>query len=150
VERQRWLATGLAAYVVLLAIALLAPTSAVQSEMASWVARLGTAVGFAPETATQSRAEFICNALILMPVSALGSLVWPRTSWRLWTAYAFVASCCVELVQGVILPGRTLDTDDVVANTLGGLGGALVVLVCRLATGERRQELHGRARLDED
>jgi hypothetical protein len=149
---RRWLATALAAYGVLLAVALLAPSSTTQSEMASWVVRLGTSVGFSPETATQARAEFLCNVAILAPVTALGSLLWPAVGWRAWTAYAFVASCGVESVQGLLLPGRTLATDDVVANTLGALGGALVVLVWwRLsATGERRQELHGRAGLDQD
>jgi glycopeptide antibiotics resistance protein len=95
--------------------------------MATWVVDLGTTLGFSPETANQSRAELLCNALILMPVSALGSLVWPRTTWRDWTAYSFVIAGTVELVQGLLLPERTASFDDVVANTLGGLGGAVVV-----------------------
>jgi hypothetical protein len=122
---------ALAVYVVALAVALLAPTSGTQSEMASWVADLGRALGLDAETATQDRAEFLCNALILAPVSALGSLAWPRTTWRDWTAWTFVAALLVELVQGLLLDSRTASWVDVAANTLGGLIGAVVVAAIR-------------------
>jgi glycopeptide antibiotics resistance protein len=129
---RRWLVVALLVYVVLLAIALLAPTSGTQSEMASWLRDLGLSLGFTEQIATQGRAEFLCNALILMPASALASLLWPRTTWRDWTAYTFVAAALVELTQGLFLPGRTASQSDVVANTLGGLAGALVVDVAWL------------------
>jgi glycopeptide antibiotics resistance protein len=122
---------ALAIYSCALAIALLAPTSGTQSGMASWVSDLGVWVGFSAETASQSRAEFLCNAAILAPVSALGSLIWTRTTWRDWTAYAFVIACGVELTQGALLPDRTASQVDIVANTLGGLAGAVVVLAAR-------------------
>jgi glycopeptide antibiotics resistance protein len=150
--RRRWVVVGLVVYTGLLAVALLAPTSGTQSSMASVVVDLGTSLGISPERATQERAEFVCNALILMPVSALGSLLWRRTTWRDWTAYAFVLATAIEATQGLVLSQRTASTVDVVANTLGGLGGALVVTLGRRVSpaGERRQELDARARLDED
>ena len=126
-QARRRLVVALLVYVVLLAVALLAPTSGTQSEMASWLRDLGIRLGFSEQTATQDRAEFLCNALILMPASALAALLWPRTTWRDWTAYTFVAAALVELTQGLLLPGRTASQADVVANTLGGLAGALVV-----------------------
>lgn len=131
---RRGLQLALVVYSVLLAIALLAPTSGTQSGMASWVSDLGAWVGFSPETANQARAEFLCNAAILAPVSALGSLIWPRTTWRDWTAYAFAIAVLVELIQGLLLPGRTASDVDIVANTLGGLLGALAVWVWRRLT----------------
>jgi glycopeptide antibiotics resistance protein len=79
----------------------------------------------------------VCNALILMPVSAMGSVIWPLTTWRDWTAYAFVISGLVELIQGLVLPHRTATFVDVVANTLGGLGGAVAVLALRRLRGRR-------------
>ena len=89
--------------------------------------------------------ESVSDAAILAPVSALGSLIWARTTWRDWTAYAFVIACGVELTQGAVLPHRTASQVDIVANTLGGLVGAVVVLAARgSAAGERRQELHRR------
>ena len=135
---RRLLAGALVVYSVVLAIALLAPTSGTQSEMASWVSDVGIRLGFSPETASQERAEFLCNAAILAPVSALGSLVWPRTTWRDWTAYVFVIASAVELVQGVVLASRTASWSDVGANTLGGLLGAVAVLVIRQLSRPRR------------
>jgi hypothetical protein len=122
---------ALAAYSAALAVVLLAPTSGNQSEAASWLGDLGAWVGLPDRFVTQSRVEFVCNALILMPLSALGCLIWPRVRWRDWTAYSFVIACAVELTQGLLLPDRTVATVDVVANTLGGLGGAVVVAVAR-------------------
>ncbi|GAA4708298.1 VanZ family protein [Nocardioides conyzicola] len=127
----RTLSIVLAAYSALLAVALLAPTSGNQSEMASWVSDLGVWVGFSPETASQERAEFLCNIAILAPVSALGSLIWPRTTWRDWTAYTLLIAVLVELTQGLLLGSRTASNADIVANTLGGLVGAVVVLAGR-------------------
>lgn len=99
-ERRRALAIALAAYSVVLAVVLLAPTSSHQSEAASWLGDVGSWFGVPERFRTQSRVEFVCNALILMPV---------------------------ELTQGLVLPHRTVATADVVANTLGGSGGALAV-----------------------
>jgi glycopeptide antibiotics resistance protein len=135
---RRLLVGALVVYSVALAVALLAPTSGTQSTMAFRVTELGTWIGFSPETASQERAELLCNAAILAPVSALGSLVWPRTTWRDWTAYVFVISGAVELVQGLVLSGRTASWVDIAANTLGGLIGAVVVLVGRRLNRLRR------------
>jgi glycopeptide antibiotics resistance protein len=132
-----WLVGALAVYSVLLAVALLAPTSGTQSTMASWVVDLGTWVGFSDELASQERAEFLCNAAILAPVAALGSLLWASTTWRDWTAYVFVIASTVELFQGVVLSSRTASYVDIVANTLGGLIGAVGVLVGRRLAARR-------------
>jgi glycopeptide antibiotics resistance protein len=129
---------ALVVYSVLLGVALLAPTSGTQSGMASWVSDLGVWVGFSAETANQGRAEFLCNVAILAPVSALGSLIWARTTWRDWTAYAFVIAGSVEVVQELVLPARTASYVDIVANTLGGMIGAVVVLAARRLSRRRR------------
>lgn len=132
---RRWEVLGLLAYSALLAVALLAPTSATQSSMAGWIAG---------DWLTQARAEFVCNALILVPVSALGSLVWPRTTWRDWTAWTFVAVVLVEAAQGLVLPHRTPAPVDVVANTLGGLAGAVVILGVRRLRQPLERVVHSR------
>lgn len=136
---RRWALVALLVYATLLTVALLAPTSGTQSSMAGWVRDLGTQLGLSTRLATQGRAEFLCNALIVAPISAAGSLLWPRTTWRDWTAYAFVLACTVEGLQGLALPERTASQTDVVANTLGGLLGALTVLVVRRAIGVSRR-----------
>jgi glycopeptide antibiotics resistance protein len=133
------LAIALAAYGVFLGLVLLAPTSGPQSTSAGWVADLVISLGVPERIATGARVEFVLNAVILMPVSALGSLLWPRTTWRDWTAYAFVIAAGVELTQGLFLPDRSATFVDVVANTLGGLGGAAAVAAGRAVSRRRRE-----------
>jgi VanZ like family len=128
---RRGLVVVLGLYSAFLAVVLLAPTSGTQSHAASVLGDAATWTGVPDRIVTQGRAELVCNALILMPVSALGSLVWPSTNWRDWTAYAFVIACAVELAQGLVLSQRTASFADVAANTLGGLGGAVVVALGR-------------------
>ncbi len=73
-----------------------------------------------------TRVEVLMNAVIIAPLSFLGSRVWPRLRWQDWTAYAFVGATTVELVQGLLLPGRQASFSDIVANTFGALLGALL------------------------
>ncbi len=135
IRSRRATAIALVVYSAALAFILLVPSGAVPSGGASWTAELADRLGAPAWAVSPSRWEFVSNALILMPVSALGSLAWPRTTWRDWTAYAFVIAGTVELIQGLALPERSATFVDVVANTLGGLGGAAFVLVVRRLRG---------------
>jgi hypothetical protein len=128
---NRLLTAALAAYCVFLAFVLLAPTAGPQSSSVGGLEALVQHLGAPAALTAPGRVEFVCNALILMPVSALGSLRWPRTTWRDWTAYAFVVAGGVEVLQGLLLPARSASFVDVVANTLGGLGGAAFVAALR-------------------
>lgn len=131
-SRVRTLAwVGLIAYAAFLALVLLSPSSQTQSDGAGHLASLAQGLGVSPARATQSRAEFVANAMLLMPLAALGSMVWPASTWRDWTAWSFVIASGVELFQGLFLPGRDATMIDIVANTLGGLLGALVVAMVR-------------------
>ena len=139
------LRAALAAWVVLLALALLAPTSTgpdwVIAHLAEALQRLGL-----PDVLTHpSRVENMLNVVAFVPLSLLGSLLWPRPSWRDWTAVGFVASFLVELVQAVALDARWATHADVVANTVGMLVGALLALLVRQLLERRASE--GRADL---
>jgi hypothetical protein len=143
--RRRILFSMFGVYALLLAVALLAPSSGRQSHMASWISDLGRDVGVPDRFATQARAEFLANALIIMPVSALGSLIWPRLNWRDWTAIGFVVACGVELFQGIFLAHRVASTADIVSNTLGAfLGAVVVVVVERWASTRPTRSIKGR------
>ena len=98
-----------------------------------WLASIG-----APAAMTASgRVQFVLNAAMIVPPVCLASLLLPRHPWANWVVYGFLASCAVELVQGLYLPPRSAEFADVVANTLGALGGALLArLLIRLL--ERR------------
>ena len=119
---RRRLLVALVVYAALLALVLLAPSSGIQSAMASWISDLGI---------SQAQAEFVGNVLIVAPLTAACALAWPRTAWWTWTAGAFVLASAVEIVQAVVLPDRTASYVDVIANTLGGLVGAALVVAWR-------------------
>jgi glycopeptide antibiotics resistance protein len=125
----------LVVYSVLLALALFSPSSSQQSGAVLRLGELLTSVGVPADLATYPRLEVLMNAVIVVPVTLLGSLVRPQWSWRDWTAGAFVLAVAVEVVQGVFLPGREATFSDVVANTAGALAGALVVSAVRSMLG---------------
>jgi hypothetical protein len=127
----------LVAYAAALALALLSPSSVEQSSLARDAGELAIRAGLDPVHVTQARAEFVCNALILVPVSGLGALIWARTTWRDWTAAAFTLACLVELLQGLLLQDRHPAAVDVVANTLGGLAGGVAGSLVSLAVRAR-------------
>lgn len=132
---RRGITLALVVYGAFLALVLLAPTAGPQSSSVGLVDRIIIHLGAPANIATGARVEFVCNALILMPVSALGSIRWPRTTWRDWTAYAFVIAGSVELFQGLFLSARSASFVDVVANTLGGLGGAVAIALADMFWG---------------
>ena len=74
------------------------------------------------------RVQLMLNALMFAPVTALASLAFPRQPWGNWVAYSFLASGLVEVVQAFVLEPRSAQYVDVVANTLGGLVGAVLVI----------------------
>jgi glycopeptide antibiotics resistance protein len=108
-----------------LAVVLFSPTSHVQASLVNDLVKVLQAV--LPDSwVTFGRVEVLMNAVIIAPLSFLGSRVWPRLRWQDWTAYGFVGATTVELVQGLLLPGRQASFTDIVANTIGALLGALI------------------------
>lgn len=117
-------ATLLVAYVLFLAAVLTEynPTVAtdVVAGIAGWLERHG-----APSVMTApGRVEFLLNAAMFAPITFLAAVTFPRHPWANWVVYGFVASGAVELLQGLVLPPRSAQFVDVVANTLGALAGA--------------------------
>lgn len=74
------------------------------------------------------RVEFVLNTAMFTPVAFLAGLTFPRHHWANWVVYGFVVSGAVELLQGLLLPPRSAQFVDVVANTLGALLGTLIAL----------------------
>ncbi|MDR7252097.1 hypothetical protein J2X46_001073 [Nocardioides sp. BE266] len=131
----------LAAWLAVLAVALLAPSPAGPTWLVETVARIGAEEGLPSSLVATSRVEFVLNVVAFAPVPFLGAMLWDRLTWRDWTAGGFVASFAVEVVQAVALSERSATMSDVVANTLGALVGAVAgaALVGILGTAERRQ-----------
>ena len=74
------------------------------------------------------RVQMMLNALMFTPITLLASIAVPRHPWGNWVAYAFVGSGLVEVVQAFALEPRSAEYVDVVANTLGGLFGAVLAV----------------------
>ena len=117
---------ALAAWVVLLAVVLLAPSTAGPDWLILTVADGLGRTGLAPALVSPRRIEFTLNVAAFVPLSLLGTMLWPRPTWRDWTAAGFAASFVVEVAQAIVLDARAATHSDVVANTLGTLVGALI------------------------
>ena len=129
---SRWIAAiALALYAGLLGVVLLSPRSTTQSELVSRLVAELVQLGVPDSLVTFARAEVLMNAVIVVPLTFLGSLVLRRLRWQDWTTYAFLGSIAVELVQGLLLPNRQSSFSDIVANTVGALLGALLALLLR-------------------
>ena len=79
-----------------------------------------------PSEVTYAVVEFTANIVMFVPLGFLLALLFGR---RLWWAAALVClglSAGIELYQFVSLPARYATLQDVIANTSGGLAGALI------------------------
>lgn len=136
--RRKLAAAGLVAYTLALVAVLLGPSPEAGDTGVRLTRELFDAIGAPGELRDPNRIEFLLNVAIFAPWAALAALVWPRPSWRDWTAYGFVATSVVETVQALVYPDRTASFSDIAANTLGALIGSVVVTLGRaLARGRR-------------
>ena len=75
---------------------------------------------------------FVLNILMFVPLGVLAPLLWPRTrSWARMTLLALGLSALIELTQFVLWLTlgnyRTVDVNDLISNTAGGVLGLLVL-----------------------
>lgn len=77
---------------------------------------------------THARVEFAANVLLFVPPAALLATLLRRRRWLI-APLGFAASGLIELVQDALLPGRTADLRDVLANGTGAVLGLLLALV---------------------
>ncbi|MEV4703394.1 VanZ family protein [Actinoplanes sp. NPDC049316] len=86
--------------------------------------------------------SFVLNVVMFVPLGVLVPLLWPAAgSLRRIAALSFAASAAIETLQLVwwltLGSFRTVDVNDLIANTAGGVAGALVLW----AAGQRREKL---------
>jgi glycopeptide antibiotics resistance protein len=122
------LCVALTAWTLLLVVTLLAPSAAGPSWLVETVAAGLERIGVPDSLTDGARVEFALNVVAFVPLSLLGTPLWPRLTWRDWTAVGFAASFLVEAAQAVVLDARSATHADVVANTLGTLVGAVLGL----------------------
>lgn len=76
---------------------------------------------------THARVEFAANVVLFVPPAALLASVLRRRRWVV-APLGVAASAVIETVQDALLPGRTADLRDVLANGAGAVLGLLLTL----------------------
>ena len=103
---------------------LLSPDPSLAFRTVTSVSSLLQRLGVPASLAGSAHLEFVLNVAMVVPLTFIAQLLWPRFGWERWTAYVLVLACAVELLQGLLLPQRTAQFVDVVANALGAATGA--------------------------
>lgn len=135
--RSRRFATGLAiAYGVALALVGFwgSPVDAAGSR---WLTRVLAAAhrhGL-PERIDYAAVESLANVVYFVPLGLLVVLLAGARWWWAAIAAGLVVSTCIETGQALLLPARTATIDDVAANGVGAVVGAMagVLLLSRAA-----------------
>ncbi len=70
--------------------------------------------------------EFTANVVMFVPLGLLVGVLFGRRYWAWAIALGCAVSALIELLQFLLLAGRFGTVDDVIANTLGALIGALM------------------------
>ena len=125
-RHRRRLLIGLVVYAAFLGWVVLWPSASAATGVVVHTADGLSDLGVPAGLASGGRVEFALNAAMVVPLTVFAVQLWPRWGWERWTAYAFVGSCAVELFQGLLLPMRSAQFADVVANTLGAGAGAVL------------------------
>jgi len=88
--------------------------------------------------------EFTANIAMFVPLGFLIFYVLPRSRWWLALVICPALSILIEITQGVALAQRFASIGDVVANSLGGLVGALLALALRSVINRRDRRMLAR------
>lgn len=102
------------------------PSPSAPSRAVTGVSRLVAALGVPESLADPVLWEILLNVALFVPLTFLGWLLWPRLGIVGWTVLAAVLSTYLELSQLLLLPTRSPTLSDLVANTSGGVLGALL------------------------
>ena len=100
---------ALAGWVVLLVAVLLTPSTAGPDWLIFTIADGLGRTSLPPALVSPTRVEFTLNVAAFVPLSLLGTMLWPRPTWRDWTAVGFAASFVVEVAQALVLDEDGVD-----------------------------------------
>lgn len=79
-----------------------------------------------PARLSTQRVEFLANVVLFVPLGVLLPSALPRVPLTLLLAVPVLGSLGVEVAQLLVVPGRTPDAVDVLANSTGGALGLLL------------------------
>ena len=78
---------------------------------------------------TFARVEFLANIALFVPMGVFVVLLLGRRHWWAGIFVGVLASCWIELAQGIWLPDRVSDPRDLMSNGLGTVLGVLLALL---------------------
>jgi hypothetical protein len=124
VTMARWVLVAILAAVLVIVLWPSRPAGAEQSSLEQWFADLHARglpgwIGF-------GLVEFSANVLMFAPLGVLGVLARPPFGAVAVVACGAALSAAVELGQWLLIPGRTGDYRDVIANIIGAVLGVLL------------------------
>lgn len=122
----------MAVYLVVVAFIVWWPSAEVATGSVSGIWSVAQEAG-APTWLSPTTVEFVTNVLLFVPLSLIGNTFRPHWRWGGWLLTGLAGTLLIETVQGLFLPGRSAQTIDVVANTLGAVVGYAAVRVARRA-----------------
>ena len=95
---------------------------------------------------TFDRVEFLANVVLFVPMGVFVVLLLGRKHWWAGIFAGILASCWIELAQGIWLSDRVSDPRDLVSNGLGTLLGVMLALLITWPAAYRlRQQSRARA-----
>lgn len=90
---------------------------------------------------TYARVEFGANIVLFIPLGLLLALLFGPHRWWRAPVICVVATVIIELGQGALLSHRVASVGDVIANSTGGMLGALAAVAIMAAVTARRRRL---------
>jgi glycopeptide antibiotics resistance protein len=147
---QRAAAIVLAAYIVVVLLIVTWPTP-VDSDSRSTIVSILRALHSRDlfTFVSYDHVEYTANIAMFVPLGILLAMWLGRRWWWVAMISCFALSGAIETFQGLALPSRYATFDDVIANTTGGvigaLVGALILQSLRIRTLEGRRRIRAAA-----
>lgn len=89
---------------------------------------------------TYDRVEFAANVALFVPMGVFVVLLLGRRLWWAGIFAGILASCWIELAQGIWLSDRVSDPRDLLSNGLGTIVGVVLALVITTPAARRIRE----------
>jgi VanZ like family len=125
-QARRALVIALVVGTAAVGVFVLGPTGDLPSEVVLHTHEALLGLGLPRSLTLRPLWAFVYNVALFVPVAFVCATLWRRVPVWAWTGLGLVASLCVESVQALFLAGRQAQVQDLVANTLGALLGALL------------------------
>jgi glycopeptide antibiotics resistance protein len=88
-----------------------------------------------------SLVEFVANIVVFVPLGLLVALIVGRRHWLMVIMTGLLASCWIELAQGIWIGDRVADARDIASNTIGTALGVVIALLVTWPAAQRDRRI---------